>query len=301
MWHQNKRAISVGGGKGGIGKSCFASNLAIALTMQGRRVILVDTDIEAPNLHTFVGINYPKLTLDDYLDSSVKSINDIVLDTPIPKLQLISSAGSIMSLSGLKYLQRQRFFKAVTQLDTDVVIFDVAAGTNTRVVDYFSLAPTMVIMIEPVPTSMENAYMFLKNLMYRHLLRIFYSDKPTSKMILSMLGEKRVQTGQSLEELLLLLEQRSPKPTAEFRSFLASLNSIFLVINRVRTNEQLAIVDRFARVVKRYLMLDLHDGGGLPFEPDMDSSIIARTPFIIQHPKGKYAQQMEKIAVNLQI
>jgi len=298
MWPENKRAISVGGGKGGIGKSCFAANLAVALTRHGKRVILVDTDIEAPNLHTFVGINYPLRTLDDYLSTNL-AIRDIVLDTPIPRLKLISSAGSIHSLSGLKYQLRQKFFRAVMQLDADVVIFDVAAGTNTRVVDFFSLAPTMVIMIEPVPTSLENAFVFLKNLMYRHLLRIFYNDKPTSQMILSVLGEKRAQTGQSLEELLVTLDKTSPEKTQQFRSFIASLSNVYLVLNRVHTNEQMAIIDRFSRVVRRYLMINLHDGGGLPFEPDMDQSIIARTPFIVQHPGSKYSQSMENIIVNL--
>jgi flagellar biosynthesis protein FlhG len=109
MQSKNKHSISVGGGKGGVGKSSFASNLAVALTHRGKKVLLIDTDIEASNLHTFVGVNYPRFTLDDFLNGKVPSIRNIVIDTPFKNLQLISSAGSILSLSGLKYVQRQLF------------------------------------------------------------------------------------------------------------------------------------------------------------------------------------------------
>ena len=293
------RALSVGGGKGGIGKSCFAANMGMALARRGREVVLVDTDIEGPNLHTFVGINYPKQTLDDYLKSRVKSIDEIVLATPVPHLRLISSAGSILSLSGLNYPQRQRFFKSVMNIDADVIIFDIAAGSRMRVIDYFSIAPVMVIMLEPVPTALENAYGFLKNLFYRHLLRIFFTDKPTHQMILDVLGEKSSQTGRSLEELLGILDCRSHEKTELFRSFINSLDRIYLVVNKVRSKEQREVVDRFARVVKRYLMLNLRSGGYLPLEPDMDKSIISRTPFIMQYPESDYAKAMDDVILNL--
>ncbi|MBN1576548.1 MAG: P-loop NTPase [Chitinispirillaceae bacterium] len=301
MVHQGKRALSVGGGKGGIGKSCFSANIGIALSRQGRRVVLVDTDIEAPNLHTFVGITYPQRTLDDYLNSMVMGIEEIVLPTPVPRLRLISSAGSGLSLSGPNYPQRQRFFRAVMGLDADTIIFDVAAGARMRVIDYFSIAPIMVIILEPIPTALENAYGFLKNLLYRHLLRIFYTDKPTHRMILDVLGEKSSRAGQSVEALLAVLDRRSHEKTETFSSFIASLNHIYVVINRVRSKEQEEIIDRFARVVKRYLMLNLRFGGFLPFEPDMDKSIIARTPFIMQFPDSPYAKAMESIILNLQL
>lgn len=299
IWEQGKRAISVGGGKGGVGKSCFTANLGIALARRGRRVVLVDTDIEGPNLHTFVGVNYPQRTLDDYLKGTCRTIHEIVLDTPVQDLQLISSAGSILSLSGIQYPQRQRFFRAVMNLDTDIILFDVAAGTRMRIIDYFSLAPVMVIVVEPVPTSLENAYVFLKNLLYRHLLRVFYTDKQTHRMILDVLGDKRSQNSQSLEELLITLEYRSRERTERFRAFLASLNNIYIVLNKVRAGEHNEILSRFIRVVKRYLTLDLKSAGGLPFEVNMDQSIISRTPFITQFPDSPYAKAVDNVIINL--
>jgi len=96
----------------------------------------------------------------------------------------------------------------------------------------------MVIMLEPVPTALENAYGFLKNLLYRHLLRIFFTDKRPHEMILNVLGEKSSRTGQSIEELLAVLDRRSHEKTESFTSFLASLSHIYVVINKVRSKEQ---------------------------------------------------------------
>lgn len=299
MSTREKRALSIGGGKGGIGKSCLVANLGAELSSSGRRVILVDTDIEAPNLHTFVGIPYPKLTLDDYFTTAHTRLEDIVLPTPVHNLHLISSAGSRYALSGIPYQQRQRFVKAVMNLDADVIIFDVAAGTRMRVIDYYSIAPVMVIVIEPLPTAIENAYAFLKNLFYRHLLRIFYTDKPMHKFILQTLGEKGGGAAQSLESLLAVLNNHSPEKTERFKAFLHSFSQLYIVINKVRSKESLEVVDRFARVVKRYLMLNLHVGGHLPFEMDMDTSIMHRTPYVVLHPQSGYTQSIRDIIMNL--
>lgn len=299
MNEQKPRTLSVGGCKGGIGKSSFVANIGMALSQSGKRVVLVDTDIEAPNLHTFVGINYPQKTIDDFIKHSMTGLEDIVLQTPVPNLQLISSVRSIYSLTGINYQQRHRFFSAIKKLDADVVIFDIAAGSRMRVIDYFSVAPVMVMMIEPIPTSLENAYGFLKNLYYRYLLRMFYHDRTTHKMILDVLGDKRSQIDQSIDELLKMLDQRSHEKIEAFRLFISSLNNVYLVLNKAKTHEQKEVLHRFSRVVKRYLMLNLRIGGCLPFEPDMDRSITARTPFIMQYPESNFSESIHKIVMTL--
>ena len=293
------RALSVGGGKGGTGKSCFTANIGYALARRGKKVILVDTDFEGANLHTFVGISYPKQTLDDYFRSSTKNIEEIILPTPVSGLRLISAPNNLISLSGPNYVERQRFYRAVMNIDADIIIFDVSAGSGMRVIDYFSIAPVMVLMLEPVPTALENAYGFLKNFFCRHLLRSFYSDKPAHRIILDVMSDKNSRSDNALKDLLAILDRRSHEKTEQFRTYISSLKHIYLVVNKVRTREQREVIDRFARIVKRYLMLNLRAGGALPLEPEMDKSITERTPFIQQNPEGTYAQAMDEIIINL--
>ena len=61
------RLVAVGGGKGGVGKTLVAANLAAALAQAGRRVVVVDTDLEGANLHTVLGVGAPRASLADYV------------------------------------------------------------------------------------------------------------------------------------------------------------------------------------------------------------------------------------------
>jgi flagellar biosynthesis protein FlhG len=63
-----RRVISIGGGKGGIGKSLISANLGIELARRGKKVILVDADLGGANLHTTLGIDVPRRTLSDYIE-----------------------------------------------------------------------------------------------------------------------------------------------------------------------------------------------------------------------------------------
>ncbi len=296
---KEKKIISVGGGKGGVGKTCFAANIGISLALKGKKVVLVDADIEGANLHTFVGINYPQKSLDDYINFKVKNIEEIILSTPVPHLRLISSCGSMFSLSGLNYSQRRRLIGAVCHIDADIVIFDISAGSRMRVIDYFSIARFMVIIIEPSPTVLENAYGFLNNLVYRHLLRIFYTDRTSHQMIVDYFKEKRGPMEGFLEDLLGRLESVSHEKTGMFWSFINSLDNIYLVVNKVGSEEKKELADRFARMVKRYLMINLKYGGYLPSEPRIDESVKKRLPFVMYYPHSNYTNAMNEIVMNL--
>ena len=77
------RLLAVGGGKGGVGKTFIAANLATALARLGKRVVIVDADLEGPNLHTCLGMPPPKRTLSDFINRKVTDLNDIVTSTTI--------------------------------------------------------------------------------------------------------------------------------------------------------------------------------------------------------------------------
>ena len=87
-----RQIVAVGGGKGGIGKSLITSSLGICLARRGRRVVLVDADLGGANLHTALGLNPPKLSLGDFINRRVSSIEEVIMETGVPNLGLISGA-----------------------------------------------------------------------------------------------------------------------------------------------------------------------------------------------------------------
>ncbi|MBN1114515.1 MAG: P-loop NTPase, partial [Oligoflexia bacterium] len=115
-----KREIwAVGGGKGGVGKSLIAANLGIMLARRMKKVVLVDLDLGGANLHTCLGVELPRTTLSDFIDRRVETLQDLVIETSIKGLGLISGAQDSLGIANLKHSQKQRFINKLLELDSD--------------------------------------------------------------------------------------------------------------------------------------------------------------------------------------
>src|SRR5512136_1659022 len=112
---------SIGGGKGGIGKSLIAASVGWQLARMGRRVVLVDADLGGANLHTCLGLPPSGRTLADFIQRRVSSIDEIVVDTGVPGLSLISGASDLLSAANIKHLQKLRVMNHIRALAVDTV------------------------------------------------------------------------------------------------------------------------------------------------------------------------------------
>jgi flagellar biosynthesis protein FlhG len=297
MFWGAKQVIAVASGKGGVGKSTIAANLGVTLAKCGKQVVVVDADIGAANLHTFLGIRYPQRTLRDFIERRVENLDQVLLDTACPGLRLLSSASDVLGIAGPNYAERQRLFRAILQMNADVIIFDIAAGTNQRATDFFSVAPAGIIVVEPLPTSLENAFSFLKNLLMRALLRKFFRDQETTKFIESSMDPLAAGKVLQFGELLAKLGEHNADEISKYRQqFLNGKSTVYVLVNAVKSPDQQDVADRFCRIVRQYLMLTIEPLGALPYEPAMDAAIIERVPFVLKYPLSGYAKIMEKIA-----
>jgi flagellar biosynthesis protein FlhG len=296
MYWGKKIVIAVGGGKGGIGKSTFVANLGVCFAKNGKNVVVVDADLGAANLHTILGVPYPEKTLDDFLSKRETDLENTLVDTSIQNLRLLSSASDVLSIASPNYSDRQRLFKAIQRLKTDIVIFDIAAGTHQRATDFFSLAPIGIIIIEPIPTSLENAFSFIKNLLVRGLIRRFYHDKEITQLIQNTVDPKSAEKNLHFSDLLIKLEEIAPAKIQAYKQlFLEGVSKMFIVANSVKTSEQNLVPEKFARIVKRYLALNLEVLGTLPYEPTMDNAIVNRVPFVVKNPDSFFTKKMFEI------
>ena len=85
--------ITVGGGKGGIGKSIVCTNLALGLALSGQKVVLMDADYGASNLHALLGISNPQHGFQDFFTSNSPDPKDLLIDTGVSNLKFVSGAG----------------------------------------------------------------------------------------------------------------------------------------------------------------------------------------------------------------
>jgi len=97
----------IGGGKGGSGKSFLASSLGHLLAKTGRKTLLMDLDLGAANLHTFVGIPYPERCFSDFVTRKTLPLEEVILKTPYPNLFLISGAHDTLDIANLPYEKNQ--------------------------------------------------------------------------------------------------------------------------------------------------------------------------------------------------
>lgn len=159
---QNKqiKVISVASGKGGVGKTNFSVNLAIALKQMGNEVVVLDADLGLANVDVIIGI-IPRLNLYDVIFNN-KSIEDITIEGP-SGIKVVPGGSGIESLSNLTDTQRRNLSDKFGQLrDTDILIIDTGAGISKNVLGFMAASDEVVVVTTPEPTSITDAYSLIK-------------------------------------------------------------------------------------------------------------------------------------------
>ena len=162
--------ISSTSGKGKVEK-CDAANLALLLTKKGKRVTLADLDIGGANIHILFGLMNPPLTLTDFLNRRVERLQDIAQALPVHSgLTLIPGTGDTLATANMPYAKKKRLIRHLKNLQSDVVIVDIGAGTSYHELDFISMADHHVAVATPDPTSVLDLYRFIKLAAIRRVL-----------------------------------------------------------------------------------------------------------------------------------
>lgn len=159
--------FSVTSGKGGVGKTNIAVNLACCLAQEGKRVVLLDADLGLANVDVMMGLT-PSRNL-FHLFHEGASLSEILCDTPYGFKMLPASSGMTEMLA-LSTGQKLELLEAVDTLEdmVDYFIVDTGAGINDNVL-YFNLAAQeRLVVLTPEPTSLTDAYALIKVMNLRH-------------------------------------------------------------------------------------------------------------------------------------
>jgi flagellar biosynthesis protein FlhG len=167
------KVIAVTGGKGGVGKTSVAVNLAAALAGAGRRVMLFDGDLGLANVDVFLGLS-PRYTLAHVLRGE-RTLEEIVLDAP-QGFQVVPAASGLAELANLDapgHLGLVQAFSALAaRLDT--LIIDTAAGIAHGVTQFSQAAQHVLVVICDEPASLTDAYALIKVLSRHHGVSRFH-------------------------------------------------------------------------------------------------------------------------------
>lgn len=155
------RVITVTSGKGGVGKTNIAINLAIALSEQGYRVVIMDADFGLANIDILFGI-ITKFTLVDVIKNR-KSILEILSEGP-KNIKFISGGSGVEELVKLDRTQVLKFVENMALLDklADIIVVDTGAGLSENVMSFVMAADEVLLVTTPEPTSITDAYALIK-------------------------------------------------------------------------------------------------------------------------------------------
>lgn len=292
-----KMIWAIGGGKGGIGKTLLTSNLAVFLSWLHKKVIVVDMDLGGANLHTSLGVNNPTQTLSDLLYNRVEDANDLIQATSFKNLSLISGAHDPTGIANMPHVQKTKLARKFRELDADFILLDLGAGTTHNTLDFFLLADKKIIVVTPEPTSIENAYRFIKAAFYR-MLRASTPTPYVRQLIEQAMDQKNARGISTPKDLLKEVIRLSPSEGELLKSKMDSFR-FSLIVNQVRTSAESQIGTSVQIVCERYFGMHVDYVGFIPYDNCVWQSIRKRVPFLIESPNSTAVTHLESVLRNL--
>jgi flagellar biosynthesis protein FlhG len=292
-----RRVIAVGGGKGGIGKSMLSANLGIALASRGAKVVLVDLDLGGANLHTCLGVSQPAVSLSDFVDRKVNALEDVLVPTPFERLQLVSGAMDGLDAANPKHAQKTKVIRNLRNLDVDYVLLDLGAGTTFNVLDFFLVADTGVVVMLPEPTSIENAYRFIKATFFRRL-QALAPDDDFAQLVGNALSPRDGQMARTPWDVVADLRATEPEKASRLEQALGGFHP-WIVVNQARTRQDFDIGPTVASAWKKFFGLELGYLGAVNHDDSVWQAVRSRRSVLDAFPESAAATGVLRVAENL--
>ena len=161
------QVLAVTSGKGGVGKTNVAANLALCLLACRKNVILLDADLGTANLDVVLGMK-SRRNLSQVISGRYR-LEEIIQTGPAG-IRLVAGISGMAEIADLSEFQRQQLIQELTTLEhqADVIIVDTGAGISRNVLSFCDGADHTLVVTTPEPTSIADAYALIKSLAKNH-------------------------------------------------------------------------------------------------------------------------------------
>jgi len=163
------KVVSITSGKGGVGKTMLAINLAICCRNFNKRVILFDVDLGLANVDVVLNLR-PHYNLSDVLRGK-KNIQDILIEAP-GGISIVPGASGMAELANLDDVHRDKLVDDLRVLEhqADIIFIDTSAGISKNTINFALASDEVIVISTPEPTSITDAYATIKTISKRKTL-----------------------------------------------------------------------------------------------------------------------------------
>lgn len=281
--------VTIGGAKGGVGKTILAANLAVALADQGKKVIMIDLDLGGSNLHLYMGQKGLDRSLNDFLSNRELNLSKAVLPTNVENLFLIGGNNSLLGAANLDFGQKLKLIRALHELEADIIVVDLGGDTSFNVLDFYLQADLGLVVSSTEPTSYLDAYNFIKVGLLRRLSRYngpeYGNGQRLPHPVETLLREAVNWQGQrpfsTVVKLLDEIERLDPDSRARLEQILQDYRP-YLIFNMVRKEKQYQLIyERIREIGQKMLGISIDTLGPIPEDEWVRKSVRALKPLLI--------------------
>ena len=282
------KLISVGSGKGGVGKSFVTANLATLLAKSGKSVTLVDLDTGGANANIMFGLMKTPHTLTDFLNGNIKSLQNIA--HPIDGfygLEIISGTGETLQSANMPWATKQKLLSHLHKLDSDYVIIDVGAGTSLNVLDFFNAADIHLCIATNEPTAVLDLYRFIKLAGLRRALSAFLAHDQVTQILAK-------QDFKSINEIFNYAGSIKEGAREKAEIAISGFNPR-LVINMAQ-KDRASNLRRLQNLLYEYLGVKIPVIGSIPIDEEVRNSIRRYQPIVSMSPNHQVSLALRAIS-----
>jgi flagellar biosynthesis protein FlhG len=286
--------IAVGGGKGGVGKSFVSSSLAIFLAQLGFDTLAVDLDLGGANLHTALGLPLKDKGINEFVLDPSLQLDELMQETHWPKLKIISGSSETLDVANVDETQRSRIMSSIYRHKCDFTILDLSAGTHLSTLDFFLMAAHKIVVFTPEPSSIENAYRFLKASFFRKLRR-YEHQLQLKAQIDELLTNRASHNIKSPADLMRVLVKREPVLGQKLKNILEDMN-FEIVLNQARTRQEADMGFALQSVCNKYFGFPCEFLGGLDYDNAVWQSLRQKHHLLMANRQTHLYAQLMAIA-----
>jgi len=287
-----RRLLAVGGGRGGVGKSLLAQNLAVYFAQLGKSVTLVDCDPTGANIHTQFGLNalaHPAPT-----DGTLEDLMKALVPTSVPGLTILPGPhDAIEPPLQLRAGRKSRWLARLKSLPTDYLVIDVGPGHAHLALDIMIAADLAICVTVPEPPSIEATYRFVRAAYRRRLRRSLAKDR----FRLSLVDRAIKEIGRLPSPLeLIRLLSKNDRSLAEVAWAEAQRTHLFLAVNQTRVRTDLELATSMSALCRRHYGVALDELGWIEHDDSVWLSVRRKKPLLVDSPTSKASRNIERIA-----